>query len=103
MRAALTAGIWIAALASLTLGGLIAVEFIFMATSLDPTEIVSGGTEPWTDALTAAVAFAGLAVATALGLTLWHTARFKVAGLILTIAEVVGVAWACAKVYKDYF
>ena len=98
-----TAGIWIVSLLSLSLGGLIAAEFIFMATSLDPTQIITAGTEPWTDALEAGGAFAGLVAATMLGLALWHTTRFKIIGLLLTIAEVGAVGWACVRVYNDYF
>ena len=100
---AVTAGVWIVSLLSLSMGGLIAAEFIFMATSLDPTEIITAGTEPWTDALEAGGAFTGLIAATVLGLALWHTARFKIVGLLLTIAEVGAVAWACVRVYTDYF
>ena len=98
-----TVAVWSATLLSLLVGGLIAVEFGFMASSLDPTDLLVSGTAPWTDALIAVGAFLGLLVAGALGLRLWHSRRFRVLGLILVLAEVAGTAWACATVYAEYF
>jgi hypothetical protein len=103
MRKILTACIWIVALASLVVGGLIATMFMLIATSLDPTDIVTAGVEPWTDALDAGLAFVALVVATALGLFLWHSARFKFAGLLTTLAVAACVAWTSVQVYHEYF
>lgn len=102
-RPILTAAVWIASLTCLLVGALIALEFGLMATSLDPTEIVTAGTQPWSDALVATSAFAGLCVVTAVSLRLWHTMRFRAVALILTAAEIGCVAWACSKVYNEYF
>ena len=97
-----TLAVWLVSSVNLLAAGLIAAEFVFMATSLDPTEILTVGTEPWTDALLAAAAFAGLVVATVLSLGLWHRGRLRTLALLLTAAETGAVVWACVKVYNEY-
>ena len=98
-----TIAVWAAAALGLVVAGIIAAGMVLMATSLDPTEVVTGGAEAWTDALEAVAAFAGLCVVAILGVGLWHTARFRALGAILTLAELGAVAWACALVYREYF
>lgn len=103
MRAVLTALVWIVSMTSLGLAALIVVAFIFMATSMDPSELIAAGTETWTDAAMAIAAFTGLLAMTALSLGLWHSARFRAVGLVLTAAEAGCVVWACTKIYSEYF
>ena len=103
MRAAWTVGVWTVSLLSLAVAGLVAAIFILIALSLDPTDIITAGIEPWTDAAVAACAFTGLALVTALSLRLWYSARFWAVGVVLTVAEAGGVAWTCARVYNEYF
>ena len=103
MRTAFTAAIWTLSLASLGLAGVIAGGLALIAFSLDPSDIITAGLEPYTDALIAAGAFLALLVVTLLSLRLWHSVRFRVASVILTFAEVACVGWACARVYRDYF
>lgn len=103
MRGALTATVWILALASVTMAALIAAAFVFMATSLDPTDLIAAGTEPWTAAATAVLIFVGLAALTVLSLSLWHSDRFKIVGLLLALAAAGYVSWDCATVYTEYF
>ena len=55
------------------------------------------------DALRAATAFAGLMIATAVALRLWHTRRFKAVGLVLMLLDAGLVIVVCAKVYGEYF
>ena len=76
---------------------------VFMAASLDPTELVTAGVDAWTDASKAVAAFVGLVVVAVLGLRLWHTARFKALGAALTLAEVGVVGWACVVFVREYF
>lgn len=103
MRGALTIGVWTISLLSVLAGGALATAFGFMAAGMDPSDIIANGTQPWTDALWATAGFIGLVVVTMLSLRLWHTIRFKPVGLILTVLEAGAVAWACAKVYAEYF
>ena len=74
-----------------------------MAASLDPTEMVTTGLDAWTDALKALAAFAGLVVVAVLALKLWHTARFRVVAVVLTLVELGAVGWACAIFAREYF
>lgn len=103
MRSLLTIGVWSASTLSLLVGGLIAIEFVLLPTSLDIGEMVAGGSEPWIDALEAAFGFCGLLAASVAGLWLWHTVRFRMVGLALVLAEVAAVAVVGARVYSDYF
>ena len=103
MRAALTVMVWIVSLLSLMAAGLIATTFLYMATSMDPTELISVGIAPWTEALQAALAFIGIAAATVLTLVLWHRTRFKVVALILAALQAGCVAWGCVYLYTEYF
>ena len=102
MRVAATVAGWGAALLAVGVAASIAGAMVFMAASLDPSEVVTTGIDAWTDAMKAVAASAGLVVVAILGLGLWHTARFKVAGAALTLAEVGAVAWACAAFYREY-
>ena len=103
MSRTLTPLIWILSLATLLIAGVVATVFVFMATSVDPSDLVTDGLQSWDDALMAVAAFAGLLVATIVGLKLWHTVRFKIVGAMLTVADVVLVGWACLRVYGEYF
>ncbi len=103
LRRAATIALWSAALLGLLVAGTLAAGMMVVATSLDPAELVSGGVEAWTDALEAVAAFAGLCLVAVGGIGFWHTARFKALGVVLTLAEVGAVAWACAFVYREYF
>ena len=102
-RNALNAVVWTATLLGLIVGGLVAAIFVVMPTSLGPMEMVQAGVEPWSNALFAAAAFVGLVIAAILGLVFWHSVRFRSLGLVLTVAQVAAVAFACLKVYADYF
>lgn len=103
MRTAATIAVWCAGLLSVAVAASIATTMVFMAGSLDPTELVTTGIDAWTDALKAVVAFAGLLVVAVLALSLWHTARFKAVAAVLTLAEVGAVGWACAFFAREYF
>ncbi len=103
MRAAATVAIWCACLLGVAVAASIATAMVFMAGSLDPTELVTTGVDAWTDALKAVAAFAGLVVVAVLALSLWHTARFKAFGAVLTLAELGVVGWACAVFAREYF
>ncbi len=103
MRSAATIAVWCLALLGVAIAASIATAMVFMASSLDPSELVTTGVDAWTEALKAVAAFAGLVVVAVLGLSLWHTARFKPLGALLTLAEVGAVAWACAVFYREYF
>ncbi len=98
-----TAVFWAVALATLGIAGLLTAGFVLMALSLDPGEIILAGSEPWTNAAAALVAFAVLAGTTALSLRLWHSDRLRGIGLLLTLAQMGAVAWACRSFYADYF
>ena len=102
-RTALTAAVWAATLLALVVGGLIAALFVVMPTSLGPTEMIEAGVEPWTTALWAGGAFVLLVIVALAGLAMWHSARLRVVGLVLVLAQVAAVAWAALKVYGDYF
>lgn len=99
----LDAAVWLATFSSLVVGGLVAAMFVVMPTSLGPSEMIEAGAEPWTTALYAAGAFVALVVAAVLGLVLWHSARFRLVGLVLVVAQVAVVAWTSLQVYADYF
>ena len=103
MRMALNIAVWSATLLCLVVGGLLATTLTLMPASIGPSEMIEGGLEPWMNAIYAALAFVLLAIAAVIGLACWHSARFKVAGLVLTAVEVGAVAWAVAKIYVDYF
>jgi hypothetical protein len=103
MSRSLTAAIWTIALGTLLIGGSLATVFVFMATSIDPTDLATDGLQSWNDAGMAVAAFAGLLVATLVGLRLWHGVRFKILGAILLLASAVLVGWACLRVYTEYF
>ena len=99
----LDAAVWLATFLSLIVGGLVAAMFVVMPTSLGPSEMIEAGAEPWATALYAGAAFVVLAVAAVLGLVLWHSARFRLVGLVLVVAQVAAVAWTSFEVYADYF
>lgn len=99
----LDAAVWLATFLGLIVGGLVAAMFVVMPTSLGPSEMIEAGVEPWTTALYAAGAFVALVVAAVIGLVLWHSARFRLLGLLLVVAQVVAVAWTSLAVYADYF
>ena len=103
MRSAATVVVWCAALLALAVAASIATAMVFMAASLDPTDMVTTGIDAWTDALKAGGAFAGLVVVVVVALRLWHTARFKTLGALLTLAAVASVAWACTVFVREYF
>ena len=103
MRSAATIAVWCAALVGVAIAAAIATTMVLMASSLDPSELVTTGADAWTDALKAVATFAGLVVVAVIALRLWHTARFKTFGALLTLAEIGGVAWACALFYREYF
>lgn len=101
-RNGFTVGIWLVSLISTSIAGLIATVFVMMAFGLDPSEIVTAGAEPWTNAVIAAAAFAGLALTTGLSLWLWHFTRFRTVPIIMTTIQAGCVAWACVMIYGDY-
>ena len=103
MRTAATVAVWCACLLGIAVAASIATAVVFMASSLDPTEMVTTGLDAWTDALKAAAAFAGLVVVAVLALRLWHTARFKVIAVMLTLVQLGAVGWACAVFAREYF
>ena len=100
---ALTVGIWLVSCAALGVAGVMALMFGFMVTSMDPSEMITSGIEPWTNALMAAGAFLALAIVAAIALRLWHSRRFKLVGLVLTAVEVCAVAWASVWMAREYF
>lgn len=97
-----TVGLWIVWLGSLSVAGLLATAFAMMAFGLDPSEIVTAGAEPWTNAMIATSAVVGLAAIAGLSLWLWHFTRFRPISLILTAISVGLVIWASISVYTDY-
>lgn len=103
MRTAATVAVWCACLLGVAVAASIATAVVFMASSLDPTEMVTNGVDAWTDALKAMAAFVGLVVVAVLALRLWHTARFRVVAVVLTLAELGAVGWACAVFAHEYF
>ncbi len=102
MKSALNAILWLTASLSLIVGGLIATAFVLMATSLDPFDMISVGTEPWVNAAIAVGAFIGLVASTVLGLMMWRSQRLKICGAILIAVQVALVVKACAMVYAEY-
>jgi hypothetical protein len=103
MRDKFTVAIWLVSLGTLSVAGLLATAFAMMAFGLDPSEIITAGAEPWTNAAIASAAFVGLAITTGLSLWVWHFTRWRRLALAMTAIEVGCVAWACAAVYRDYF
>ena len=103
MRKLLTAGFWTVSVTCVVLAGALAAIFVFMPISLDPSEMITAGVEPWRDAAVAIGAFLVLLVASAIGLRLWHTIRFKPVALLLVAAQIAAVCWSGALVYRDYF
>ena len=101
-RPLLTALVWSMSLLSLVAAGVVATALVFMASSLDPTEIISSGVEAWTDALKACGGFVALVCISALAIRLWHSRRFAGLGLALTIAQALVTGWACIRIYQDY-
>ena len=102
-RQLVTAAVWAATFLGLIVGGLIAAVLVVMPTSLGPSELIEAGAEPWTIALYAACGFVALVAAAIAGLAAWHSARFKVLGIVLVLGEIGAVAWASVMVYHEYF
>lgn len=102
MRVALTILVWIATLACLSIAAAVAALFVFIATSLDPAQMITAGTDPWVNAILAVLGFLGIALLAALGLKLWHSARLWPVGLVFVALQVAGVVWACLLVYNEY-
>lgn len=103
MRTLGTLGVWAVALLSIAVAGLLAFVFVSIPLSMDPTDVITAGSEPWATALYAAVGFAAVLVVGAVGLRLWHTARLKPAALAVIAADAAIVAWACVWAYQEYF
>ena len=103
MRRTATFAIWSVSSAVIGVAGVIAILFVLMATSMDPTEMVAAGIEPWTDATYAAGGFVVLCLVTAIALGLWHSRRFWILGLALTSLDVCGVAWITVWIIREYF
>ena len=108
MRRGATIALWSVSCATLGVAAVIAVLFVMMATSMDPSEIVTAGVgpglvEPWTDAVYAVGGFVGLCFATAIALGLWHGRRYWIVGLVLTGLDTAGVAWVSLSVAREYF
>ncbi|WP_158808789.1 hypothetical protein [Beijerinckia sp. L45] len=103
MRDKRTVAMWLVSFGTLGVAGLLATAFAMMAFGLDPSEMITAGAEPWTNAAVAAAAFGGLVITTGLSLWVWHFTRWRMVALVLTVIEVGCVAWACASVYRDYF
>lgn len=98
----LTVAIWTVSLGCILVAGAVALEFVLMPVSLDFGEILAAGSEPWRDAALAAGGFTALLVTAAVGLRLWHTARFKLLAWVLTGAELAAVSWIGALIYREY-
>ena len=98
----LTAVLWtlsvVATLVTAAIGGLTAA----MAMSLDWGETIAAGTAPWVDALVAGGEFVGIALASVLGMVLWHTRRFKVVALVLVLGAAVVTAWLGGRFILEY-
>ena len=108
MGRAPTLAIWIVSCTVLGIAAVIAVLFVMMATSMDPSEMVTAGVgpaliEPWTDAAYAACGFIGLCLVTAIALRLWHSRRFRIVGAVLTAVDAGVVGWLVAWVSREYF
>ena len=99
----LTAAIWAVSLTYLVVAGLVAAEFVLMPVSLDMSELLTAGSQPWRDAAIAAVAFTALLVLAAISLRLWHTVRFRTIAWALTLLDLVAVGWFGYVVLRDYF
>ncbi len=98
----LTAILWtlsvVATLVAAAIGGLTAA----MVMSLDWGETIAAGSEPWVNALVAGGEFVGIALASVLGMVLWHTRRFKVAALVLVFGAAVVTAWLGGRFILEY-
>lgn len=94
---------WLVSGAVLGVAGVIAVLFVTMATAMDPSEMLAAGIEPWTDAAYAAGGFVGLSLVTAVALSLWHTRRFWLVGVLLTALDIGAVAWVSLWMAREYF
>jgi hypothetical protein len=101
-RKPFTIGLWALATVSILIAGLIPAGALLIATSLDPSEMIMSGIEPWTDALIASGAFLALLGFTLFSLWLWHSLRFRVLGALLVLAQAAAVVWAWTWVYEDY-
>ena len=99
----LTAGFWTLSIVCVVGAGALATLFVFIPISLDPSEMITAGVEPWQDAAVAVGAFSLLLVAAVVSLRLWHTRRLKPLALLLAVAEIAAVCWSGALVYRDYF
>ena len=97
-----TAAVWSVALATLGVAALLATSFGLMAAALDPTEIVTAGIEPWTNAALAALAFGAVTITTVLSLVLWHSRRLWSLGAAMAVLQEGVVGWACARFYAEY-
>ncbi len=98
----LTAGLWTLCVVASLVAGAIAGLTALMAMSLDWGEAVTAGTEPWVAALIAGGEFVGIAGASALGIVLWHTRRFKVAALVLIAVATLVTAWLGVAFIREY-
>ena len=74
----------------------------FMATSLDPAEMIRSGADPWTTALVATGVALAMLVAAAIGLRLWHTQRFRPAGAAFVALELAYAGWTLIDFYREY-
>jgi hypothetical protein len=95
--------VWTLALLVVVVAGLLATQFVLMATSLDPTDLITVGLEPWQNAVLACVAFIGVAIVTIASLFLWHRKHAKVWGAVLLVVQGVALVWICVGVYREYF
>lgn len=95
--------VWALHVACVATAGGFAAVFVLMATSLDPMEIVTAGAEPWTNALAWILAVLGVVLASAVGLLLWHSRRWRAAGIILLVVEITAMIWGGVTIYAEYF
>ncbi len=91
----------VSVVALLVLGG-IAVLTGLMATSIDWSETITAGSEPWVSALVAIGEFVGLAATIVLGMILWHTRRFKIAALVLIALAALLTLWLGIRFIGEY-
>jgi hypothetical protein len=98
----LTAAVWSLSLASLVAAGIVATGLVIMASSLDPTDVITSGIEAWTEALEACAGFVALVCVSAVALRLWHSRRFAAVGFTLAVAQALITGWACVMIFRDY-
>ncbi len=98
----LTAILWTTVVVVTLVSVAIAVLTALMAMSLDWGEAVTAGAEPWVAALIAGGEFVGIGGASALGIVLWHTRRFKVAALMLIVVAALVTAWLGVAFVREY-